>query len=63
MKLIAYFVGLKAIRNYIEMQHGDVPTTWADLELVRLLTGYAPKIKLADGVEHFVDWYKAYHCG
>ncbi|HHX89117.1 MAG TPA: SDR family NAD(P)-dependent oxidoreductase, partial [Paracoccus sp.] len=34
--------GRKAIRNYMEMQPGDVPATWADASLLRALTGYAP---------------------
>lgn len=63
MKLIAHFAGRKAIRRYMEMQPGDVPATWADAELLRRLTGYAPQTKLTDEVEHFVDWYKAYHGG
>ncbi|MCB2052312.1 MAG: NAD-dependent epimerase/dehydratase family protein, partial [Novosphingobium sp.] len=35
-------LGIKAIRNYMPMQKGDVPATWADASLLRKLTGYAP---------------------
>ena len=55
--------GKTAIRNYMDMQPGDVPATWADASLLRALTGYAPKTELTDGVARFVDWYKGYHGG
>ncbi|NYS26564.1 SDR family NAD(P)-dependent oxidoreductase [Rhodobacteraceae bacterium 2376] len=47
----------KAIRNYMDMQPGDVPATWADASLLGQLTGYAPKTPLSVGVRRFVDWY------
>lgn len=49
--------GQKAIRNYMEMQPGDVPATWADCDLLRRLTGYAPKTDIREGVAAFVDWF------
>ncbi len=53
--------GQRAIRNYMEMQPGDVPATWADASLLRSLTGYAPHTPLQEGVARFVEWYRAYH--
>ncbi len=53
--------GRKAIRNYMDMQQGDVPATWADASLLRNLTGYAPQTDMRLGVAKFVDWYRAYH--
>jgi UDP-glucuronate 4-epimerase len=53
-------LGRKAIRNYMEMQPGDVPATWADAGLLQRLTGYAPQTAIADGVARFVDWYRGY---
>ena len=55
--------GKTAIRNYMDMQPGDVPATWADASLLRALTGYAPKTELTDRVTRFVEWYKGYQCG
>ena len=43
------------------MQPGDVPATWADTSLIRALTGFAPKVPVATGVQKFVDWYRAYY--
>ena len=53
--------GRTSIRNLMEMQPGDVPRTWADAELLRRLTGYAPQTSLAQGVAAFVEWYRGYY--
>jgi UDP-glucuronate 4-epimerase len=50
-----------AIRNYMEMQQGDVPATFADTDLLCELTGYRPATPIEEGVPAFVAWYKAYH--
>ena len=52
---------LKAIRNYMPMQEGDVPATWADASLLNKLTGYKPQTSYKEGVKNFVNWYKDYH--
>jgi len=54
-------LGQKAIRNYMEMQTGDVPATWANADLLHKLTGYQPRTDIRDGVRAFVDWYREYH--
>ena len=53
--------GRKAIRNYMDMQPGDVPATWADATLLQRLTGYRPQTELSDGVAAFVTWYRTIH--
>ncbi|MEH6834734.1 MULTISPECIES: NAD-dependent epimerase/dehydratase family protein [Falsihalocynthiibacter] len=54
-------LGLKAKRNYMEMQKGDVPATWANADLLRTLTGYQPQTEFRDGVAKFVAWYRDYY--
>jgi len=54
-------LGQKAIRNYMDMQPGDVPATWADAGLLQRLTGYRPQTDVRTGVARFVDWYRDYH--
>lgn len=49
--------GRTAVRNYMEMQPGDVPATWADCDLLKGLTGYSPKTDICEGVAAFVDWF------
>jgi UDP-glucuronate 4-epimerase len=53
--------GRKAIRNYLPMQAGDVPATWADVSLLRDLTGYIPQTPVREGVREFVAWYREYY--
>ena len=53
--------GRKAQRNYMDMQPGDVPATWADASLLRSLTGYAPQTDVKDGIAAFVSWYREYY--
>ncbi len=53
--------GREAVRNYMEMQKGDVPATWADATLLRELTGYSPETGIREGVRQFVAWYRDYY--
>ncbi|NVO56254.1 GDP-mannose 4,6-dehydratase [Rhodobacteraceae bacterium B1Z28] len=54
-------VGKEAIRNYMPMQMGDVPATWANTDLLQRLTGYRPQTDFKDGIAEFVDWFRDYH--
>lgn len=54
-------IGRKAIRNYMPMQTGDVPATWADASLLKRLTGYSPQTPFREGVARFVRWYRDYY--
>jgi UDP-glucuronate 4-epimerase len=53
-------LGQKAERNYMDMQAGDVPATWADADLLKALTGYHPQTDFRDGIAKFVEWYQDY---
>ena len=54
-------IGMPAIRNYMPMQKGDVPATWADASALNRLTGYCPQTNFRDGVARFVAWYRDYN--
>ena len=54
-------LGKTAIRNYMPMQMGDVPATWADAGLLKNLTGYRPETDFRDGIAHFVRWFRDYY--
>jgi len=54
-------LGMNAIKNFLPMQAGDVPATWADSTLLKKLTGYSPTTDLSFGVRKFVDWYRNYY--
>jgi len=53
--------GLRAERNLMPMQPGDVPATWADATLLHSLTGYTPQTDIREGVARFVDWYRTFY--
>lgn len=54
-------LGKTAKRNYMPIQKGDVPATWANADLLEALTGYRPKTSYEQGVRRFVDWYIEYY--
>lgn len=54
-------LSIKAHRNYMGMQTGDVPATWADASLLQNLTGYQPRTDFRDGIASFVDWYEEFY--
>ncbi len=53
-------LGKTAIRNYLDMQPGDMRRTFADASLLERLTGYRPSTSITEGVSHLVDWYRDY---
>lgn len=61
IEAIEQAIGQKAERNYMEMQPGDVPATWADATLLQSLTGHRPETDVKTGVAKFVAWYREYY--
>jgi UDP-glucuronate 4-epimerase len=53
--------GRTARKNFLDMQPGDVPSTWADASLLERLTGARPATDLREGVARFVAWYRDFH--
>jgi len=54
-------LGIEATRNYLPMQKGDVPATWADSSLLERLTGYRPQTEVRAGISEFVSWFREYY--
>ncbi len=54
-------LGTEAQKNYLPMQDGDVPATYADTQELNDWTGFAPATKVSDGVARFVQWYRDYY--
>jgi len=53
--------GKKASKNYMPMQAGDVPATFADIDSLQKEVGFKPETKIDDGMQHFVTWFKEYY--
>ena len=49
----------KAVIDRQPDQPGDMPATWADISKARLLLGYKPRTKIAEGIPKFVEWFRS----
>jgi len=54
-------LGIKAEMNFLPMQPGDVPATYADVSSLMNDVGFRPDTSVDAGVKKFVDWYRAYY--
>ena len=53
--------GKVADKNFMPMQAGDVPATFADIDSLQKEVGFKPNTNIEYGMQQFVDWYKAYN--
>ncbi|WP_333858007.1 NAD-dependent epimerase, partial [Denitromonas sp.] len=51
-------LGMEAKKNFLPMQDGDVPATYADTSELNAWTGFQPDTSVKDGVARFVAWYR-----
>lgn len=58
--MIENAIGKKAIKNYLPIQTGDVPATWADIDHTRDVLSWTPKTRIEDGVKNTMDWFLTY---
>ncbi len=63
IEVIEKTLGKKAIKNYMEMQPGDVPKTYADIEELTKDVGFYPKTTIEEGIPKFIEWYIEYYKG
>ena len=67
IELMAYIealekaIGRQAEKNFLPLQAGDVPATYADTAELRAATGFAPATPVGEGVRRFVEWYRGYY--
>ena len=54
-------LGMKAEKNLLPLQPGDVPATWADTTALANDVGYQPSTPVKVGVSNFVKWYLEYY--
>ncbi len=53
--------GKAAKKDYLPMQPGDVPATYADIDSLQAAVGFKPSTTIEEGMQKFVEWYKAYY--
>ena len=56
--LLEKYLGKKAIIDRQPMQPGDVPITFANIDKARAKLGYNPRVKIAQGIPKFVEWFR-----
>lgn len=54
-------IGIEAKKNFMDMQAGDVVSTYADTNELIKNFDYKPDTKLADGIAEFVKWYREFY--
>ncbi|MCB9482206.1 MAG: NAD-dependent epimerase [Desulfobacteraceae bacterium] len=52
---------IKAKKEFLPLQPGDVPATWADVDDLIKDTGFKPDTNVKDGVRNFINWYRDYY--
>jgi UDP-glucuronate 4-epimerase len=53
-------LGTPARKNFMDLQPGDVPATYADVDDLMEAVGFKPATPIEEGIRRFVAWYKAY---
>ena len=58
---LEHALGIRAVRELLPHQPGDVLATHADTSALEAWVGFSPATSLADGVQRFIDWYRPRH--
>ena len=61
IEAIEQALGKAAVKNFMPLQDGDVPATFADVKELADWTGFKPATPVRDGVGRFVNWYRSYY--
>jgi UDP-glucuronate 4-epimerase len=60
VRLLEEKIGLKAKRELLPMQPGDVPATYADVDDLMRDVDFKPATPIVKGIARFIDWYRSY---
>ena len=61
IEIIEDCLGLKATKNFLPLQQGDVPATFADVDALIEDVDYAPSTSIENGIARFIEWYRNYY--
>ena len=61
IEAIEQALGKAAVKNFLPLQDGDVPATFADVSELAEWTGFRPGTPVREGVARFVHWYRSYY--
>ncbi|SMD34323.1 UDP-glucuronate 4-epimerase [Reichenbachiella faecimaris] len=61
IEILEKHLGIKAVKEFLPMQPGDVKETFADIERLSSVVNFYPNTTLNDGLDSFVKWFKEYY--
>ncbi len=61
IEVIEQKLGKKAVKNFMPIQPGDVPETYADIDALEKEIGFRPSTSIEQGIANFVEWYRVYY--
>jgi len=61
IEVLEQALGREAIKVFTDIQPGDVPETYADVEDLARDVGFAPRTPIETGIERFVGWYREFY--
>ncbi|MEW6077069.1 MAG: NAD-dependent epimerase [Thermodesulfobacteriota bacterium] len=61
IEVLEMHLGMKARKEFLGMQPGDVPATCADIDDLYQAVGFKPTTSIEEGIGRFVEWYKYYY--
>jgi UDP-glucuronate 4-epimerase len=54
-------LGVEAKKNFLPLQPGDLPRTYADVDALVADVGFKPSTPIEEGIARFVEWYRSYY--
>ena len=61
IKTIEEILGKEAKKEFLDLQPGDVPATYADVDDLIEDVGFKPNTSIETGIKRFVEWFKEYY--
>ncbi|MFC2123945.1 NAD-dependent epimerase [Bacteroidota bacterium] len=61
IEILEEAIGMKAKKNFMKIQDGDVPATYADVSDLINDAGFKPDTPIEEGIRNFVNWYRDYY--
>jgi UDP-glucuronate 4-epimerase len=61
IRVIEECLGREAKKEFLPLQPGDVPETYADIDDLIRDVGFQPKTPIEEGIPRFIEWYKEYY--
>jgi UDP-glucuronate 4-epimerase len=61
IEVIERKLGKQAKKNFLPLQPGDVPATYADVDDLKRDIGFSPDTPIEEGVAKFIEWYRQYY--